>query len=323
MIPLRFRPARPAPTWKYLLKTLIQAAFFWTTFLLVIPYLIYLLENVVGIRHFTFEAQGLVALGGFGLASCLGVWSGVTMAVRGKGTPFPSDTARELVIAGPYRYVRNPMAVAGLAQGAFVGIGLGSCGTLIYVLAGMVLWNTIVRPIEEADLAERFGDEFQRYRHAVRCWVPKFRSVFNSHDSHPAKKAANQPHPIILFDGVCNLCNASVQFIIARDSAKRFRFASRESEIGRELLRKHGLDPERDDTIVFVQAERSYLRSTAALHIARRLRWPWPLLFALILVPRFLRDWGYNWVAKNRYRWFGKSDACGVPEDHVKDRFLS
>ena len=131
-----------------------------------------------------------------------------------------------------------------------------------------------------------------------------------------------EPHPTILFDGVCNLCNASVQFIIARDTAKRFRFASRESDTGRDLLKSHGLDPNRDDTIVLIQHNRVYLRSTAALHIARQLHWPWPLLFTLILIPRFLRDWAYNRIAANRYRWFGKSDTCPVPSDDLKDRFL-
>lgn len=126
-----------------------------------------------------------------------------------------------------------------------------------------------------------------------------------------------------MFDGVCNLCNGAVRFIMARDRARQFRFASRESAVGRELLELHGLDRQGDDTIVLIRGDRAYLRSTAALQIARRLRWPWPLLFGLMVVPRFLRDWVYNWVAANRYRWFGRSEACSVWREAPDDRFLS
>jgi len=131
------------------------------------------------------------------------------------------------------------------------------------------------------------------------------------------------PQPIVLFDGVCNLCNASVQFIITRDKNKRFRFAPRQSDTARDLMRSHGLDPDRDDTIALIQNGRLHLRSTATLHIAHQLCWPWPVLFVLILVPPFLRDWAYNRIAANRYRWFGKSEACTVPREDVRDRFLS
>jgi protein-S-isoprenylcysteine O-methyltransferase Ste14 len=96
------------------------------------------------------------------------------MSVAGSGTPLPLDTARKLVVSGPYRYVRNPMAVAGLAQGACVGIILGSFGTLIYVLAGMIVWNYFVRPAEEADLALRFGEAYADYCKKTKCWIPNF-----------------------------------------------------------------------------------------------------------------------------------------------------
>lgn len=132
-----------------------------------------------------------------------------------------------------------------------------------------------------------------------------------------------EPHAIILFDGVCNLCSASVQFTIARDTNKRFRFASRQSPVGHELMGRHGLDPDRDDSIVLIEGDRAWLRSSAALRIARRLRWPWPILFGLILVPRFLRDYVYDRIAANRYRWFGRSDVCWLPNDATKDRFLT
>jgi protein-S-isoprenylcysteine O-methyltransferase Ste14 len=107
------------------------------------------------------------------LASALGLWSGITMSVIGKGTPLPSAMANRLVIAGPYRFIRNPMAVAGFLQGAAVGLVLSSWLVVAYALLGAVLWNYAIRPHEEADLETRFGEDFRRYRERVRCWVPR------------------------------------------------------------------------------------------------------------------------------------------------------
>ena len=106
------------------------------------------------------------------VATALGVWSAVSMSVDGEGTPLPSQMARRLVITGPYRYVRNPMAVAGIAQGVAVGMLLGSWMVVAYSLVGSLLWNTLVRPLEEADLEQRFGAEFVAYRDRVTCWIP-------------------------------------------------------------------------------------------------------------------------------------------------------
>lgn len=108
----------------------------------------------------------------FVLGSAGGLWSCVTMALQGKGTPLPAETARELVVAGPYRIVRNPMAVCGAAQTVGVGLVLGSWTVVAIGVAGAVLWNVVIRPGEEADLAERFGASYQRYRAEVRCWIP-------------------------------------------------------------------------------------------------------------------------------------------------------
>src|SRR5699024_5059518 len=105
-------------------------------------------------------------------ASLLGVWSAVTMARLGRGTPLPGAMAHHLVVAGPYRWVRNPMAVAGIVQGAGVGLLLGSWLVLLYAVVGGVLWHLLVRPHEERDLAERFGQEYEHYRARVRCWLP-------------------------------------------------------------------------------------------------------------------------------------------------------
>jgi len=128
----------------------------------------------------------------------------------------------------------------------------------------------------------------------------------------------NADHSIVLFDGVCNLCNGFVQFILPRDRTGRFRCASLQSEAARRLLK--GDAPE--ETIVLIEEGKTYLKSAAALRIARRLRFPWPLLYAFVVVPRGLRDMVYDWVARHRYCWFGKRDACMVPYPQWRGRFL-
>lgn len=128
---------------------------------------------------------------------------------------------------------------------------------------------------------------------------------------------------VVLFDGVCNLCDRSVQFILDRDPKQRFRFAALQSDKGQELLRNHGQSTGELNSIVLVEGGRCFVRSTAALRIARRLRWPWPMLYAAIVVPAPVRDWIYNWVAANRYRWFGKAESCRIPTPELRNRFLS
>jgi predicted DCC family thiol-disulfide oxidoreductase YuxK len=130
-----------------------------------------------------------------------------------------------------------------------------------------------------------------------------------------------QLSPVILFDGVCNLCNGFVQFVIARDPAGRFQFAALQSDSARRLLARldGGALP---DSVVLVDGGRVYTRSSAALRIARGLRFPWSLARALIIVPRPLRDWVYDLVARHRYQWFGRKDVCMIPTPDLRARFL-
>jgi protein-S-isoprenylcysteine O-methyltransferase Ste14 len=116
---------------------------------------------------------GPVGLTALVVASAIGLWSAVAMSTLGEGTPLPSAMANRLVIAGPYRWVRNPMAVAGVVQGAAVGLILQSWFVVAYAVVGSLVWNSAVRPLEEFDLKERFGDEFQRYHDTVSCWIPR------------------------------------------------------------------------------------------------------------------------------------------------------
>ncbi|MBX2927490.1 MAG: thiol-disulfide oxidoreductase DCC family protein [Saprospiraceae bacterium] len=130
-------------------------------------------------------------------------------------------------------------------------------------------------------------------------------------------------HVILLFDGECNLCNGTVQFILRRDPAGRFRFASLQSDAGRELLLRHGLDTESISTVVLIADDKAYTRSDAGLGIARRLGGLWPVLYAGMIVPRFIRDRIYNFIARNRYRWFGKRESCYTPTPELRGRFLA
>lgn len=133
----------------------------------------------------------------------------------------------------------------------------------------------------------------------------------------------HQPsHPILLFDGVCNLCNGVVQFIIKRDKKAVFRFASLQSTIGKELLKQYGLPCDEINTIVLIENDQAYTHSTAVLKMASNLSifWIWTKL--LWLLPAFIRDWGYNCVARNRYRWFGQQESCMLPRPEWKERFL-
>jgi predicted DCC family thiol-disulfide oxidoreductase YuxK len=140
---------------------------------------------------------------------------------------------------------------------------------------------------------------------------------------------SDQQHAVVLFDGVCNVCNAAVRFIAANDPAGRFAFASLQSPRARELLGDRpstssgqATDPLEPDSVVLLDHGRRYERSDAALHIALGLRAPWPLAFAAILIPRAARDAAYRWIARNRYRWFGRSDTCPLPTPELRERFL-
>lgn len=127
---------------------------------------------------------------------------------------------------------------------------------------------------------------------------------------------------IILFDGVCNLCNSSVLFVIKRDTKDHFRFAALQSEIGQSLAKKHQLDTTQVDSIVLIMKDKVFIKSSAALNISRYLKGAYPLLFLFIIIPSFIRNWVYDYVAKNRYRWYGKKDQCMIPTKELKSKFL-
>jgi predicted DCC family thiol-disulfide oxidoreductase YuxK len=128
---------------------------------------------------------------------------------------------------------------------------------------------------------------------------------------------------ILLFDGVCQFCNDTVQFIIRHDIRETFKFAALQSTIGQELLRKHSLPTNDFDTVVLIKNNSIYTKSTAKLHVFLGLGGLWSILYLFVIIPKPLRDGIYNLIAKNRYKWFGKKNKCMIPSPEIRKRFLS
>ena len=129
-------------------------------------------------------------------------------------------------------------------------------------------------------------------------------------------------HSIILFDGVCNLCNGAVNFVIKRDPGNVFKFAPLQEKQGALLLKTHAIDIQKLDSIVLIENGNVYTKSSAALRIARKMSNLWPLFFVLLIIPSFIRDGVYDFIAKNRYKWFGKKEQCMIPTLGLKEKFL-
>lgn len=128
--------------------------------------------------------------------------------------------------------------------------------------------------------------------------------------------------PILFFDGVCNLCNGFVQFVIERDPKAKFRFASLQSNAGQEVLKQMNLSTEELKTVILQKNGKVYTHSDVALEMSRDLGGPWSLFYVFKILPKGLRDGIYDWVAANRYKWFGKRESCWLPTPELKARFL-
>lgn len=128
---------------------------------------------------------------------------------------------------------------------------------------------------------------------------------------------------IVLFDGVCNFCNSSVNFIIRHDTKKRYKFAALQSDVGKMLSEKHGIDQSKIDSIILIENGNVFVKSSAILRITKNLNYLYPLLFGFIIIPKFIRDGVYDFIAKNRYKWFGKKESCMIPSSEIKSRFIS
>jgi len=127
---------------------------------------------------------------------------------------------------------------------------------------------------------------------------------------------------VILFDGVCNLCNSSINFVIKHDPKDLFRYASLQSDLGKSLMDKHHINPEKVDSIILISQDNAYTKSSAALRIARYLSGGYSLLVIFIIIPVFLRNLVYDYIARNRYKWYGKKESCMIPTPELKSKFL-
>ena len=127
---------------------------------------------------------------------------------------------------------------------------------------------------------------------------------------------------IVLFDGVCNLCSNSIQFILKRDKMNQFLFGSLQGTYGQAMLKKYQLPENEFNSFMLIEGEKLYTKSSGALRMLKHLGGLWSLLYVFIIIPKFIRDGIYNWIAKNRYKWFGKKNECWLPKPEWKARFL-
>lgn len=131
-----------------------------------------------------------------------------------------------------------------------------------------------------------------------------------------------EKYDIVMFDGVCNLCNDAVDFIIVRDKKDKFKFGALQDETSKEILEEFDVKEDYLDSIILIRKDKIYYKSRAALEISRNLSGLWPLAYAFIIIPSFVRDPIYDWIAKNRYKWFGKRETCRFPSDEERAKFL-
>ena len=130
-------------------------------------------------------------------------------------------------------------------------------------------------------------------------------------------------HPVILFDGVCNFCDSAINFVLKQDKKKIFRFATLQSEAGQELLQQHNLSTKDFDSFVFIDGGKAYKKSAASLRVMNKLPWYWKEVQLFRIIPTIFRDAIYDYIARNRYKMFGKKDQCMVPTPELRSRFLS
>ncbi|NRA67461.1 MAG: isoprenylcysteine carboxylmethyltransferase family protein [Pseudobacteriovorax sp.] len=170
-----FRPSRETSDSQNILKTLLYSLIIWIIGLILIPWFFIFLDKTLGLHHFSNPFTTIMGWMVLLLASIANLYTGFILARNGKGTPLPLDTAQRLVIVGPYRFVRNPMAMFGLTQGIGVSLIVGSWSYLLAIPLAAGIWHFLVRPLEERDMMVRFGNDYQIYCQAVRCWIPRCR----------------------------------------------------------------------------------------------------------------------------------------------------
>lgn len=317
----RGRPAKPASHFWNLIKTLFGTIILWGLFFFLIPYLLFRVEEPLELDHYHSPNRvgKIVGVILFALGSVLHLVSNVVLAIRGEGTPLFLDGPRRLVIAGPYRYVRNPMAIAGLMQAVGVASFLGSPLALMYALALTFFENAILRPAQEADLEDRFGEDYRRYRQRVRCWRPRRRGYDPANESTEpplARERTTPPgHPVVLYDGHCKFCIAGMKRLLSLARPGTVE-AVNFQEPG-ALDRFPGISHEacmRQMYLITNQGQvfAGFEAAVQALATRPFLGWLAKLYYLPIL--RLILDLTYALIAANRYRILGRAVAAGECE---------
>jgi protein-S-isoprenylcysteine O-methyltransferase Ste14/predicted DCC family thiol-disulfide oxidoreductase YuxK len=315
---LTFREARPASTAWNVAKTLLLTVPFWAVFYVALPALFYLAEGWLGLDGFRFgdviwQAVGVTL---FILGSLLHLVSNFVMAVRGEGTPMTLDCPRQLVIAGPYRFVRNPMSLASLVQSVGVGLFLGSPAVLLLAVLLALIDDVLLRPAEEADLERRFGEAYRRYRRRVRCWRPRLRPYDPTREAEEPPLAAERTTPpgryVVLFDGHCKFCTLGAKQLAGLGKPGAVELVSFQ-EPG-VLDQFPGLSHEAcmRQMYLVVPDGRVFGGFEAAVRaVATRPVVGWIALGYYLPGVRWVFDTVYALVAANRYRIMGKTLAQG------------
>lgn len=191
-----FRPAASRPVAHNCLRAFLQTAMMWGLFLFLLPWLIVTAQRSIGIPFFDSQPIGPLAIAGFALFGLTGCYCGLLFVLHGRGTPLPLDQTTQLVVLGPYRVVRNPMAILGIGQGVLVGLYLGSWPVVAYAVAGAFVWNFVARPLEEADMKRRYGQAYVDYAQSVPCWLPTRRPYPQTVGSTKADQTSDFPDKI-------------------------------------------------------------------------------------------------------------------------------
>jgi protein-S-isoprenylcysteine O-methyltransferase Ste14/predicted DCC family thiol-disulfide oxidoreductase YuxK len=316
------REALPAPTAWNVAKTLLLTPPLWLLFFVVYPGVFYLLESAVGLEGWRFatplwQTTGLVL---FTAASLVHLVSNLVMAVHGEGTPLFLDGPRRLVVAGPYRHVRNPMALAGLTQCLAVGLWLGSPLVLLSFVLLVAFERLVIIPSEVADLENRFGEAYRHYRLRVPGWRVRLRGYDPAREGDEPPAAAERTTPpgrnAMLYDGLCKFCTAGAKQLLAWAPAGSVELVNFQ-EPG-VLARFPGVTHEacmRQMYLVTTDG-RVYGGAEAAVRlVAMRPVVGWLAYLYYLPGVRLLTDTGYALVAANRYRIMGKAIAAGECEE--------
>ncbi len=321
---VRGRVARPASTAWNVTKTLVQTACFCGVFLVAIPCGFHALEQSLGIASQCFSGNFWRA---FGIVliiagSALGLICAIVMATKGKGTPMPTDSTRELVVAGPYRYIRNPMVISGSTQAIGISILLGSPFLVVGVILSMLLWNVTLRRWEEVDLEHGFGKSYTAYRLRVRCWRASFQPYRPERDPYHPPVSTDRTLPpggnVIVYDGRCVFCDAaSIRLLGMMRRAPAVRVDFWQEGALAQLpgvssdackARLHLITPDGRVYGGFEAAIRAFMAARPTLGL---------LGYAYYLpCVRLACDVFYDIVGRNRYRLMGIKDPTVVCDDN-------